>query len=225
MSYTLHYFGLPGRAEVARLLCHTAPKKIAWVDKRHDFASWNETKASLKPTFGQLPCLALPDGAGSLAQSSAIDRYLAVKTGAEPKDEFAWARSDETYAFMEDVFQTLAPSLRMADEAQKIEAREAACAGPLREKLEMLDAHLAKLGGAAWFSGLDFPSYADYSCWHWLCVLRSEWLEGVPGDVWAKYPAIVAFHARVTALPGVVSWLALSENQDSLRQKGAAPVA
>lgn len=224
MSYTLHYFALPGRAEVARLLCHNAPKKIEWVDKRHDFASWGEAKAALKPTFGQLPCLILPDGS-ALAQSSAIDRYLAVKTGAEPKDELAWARSDETYAFMEDVFQTLAPSFKIADEAEKIKAREAACAGPLAEKLALLDAHLAKLGDGAWYSGLDVPSYADYAVFNWLCVLRSEWLDGVPGDVWAKHAAIVAFHKRVATLPGIAAWLAKEENQDSMRQKGAAVVA
>jgi glutathione S-transferase len=108
-----------------------------------------------------------------VAQSSAIDRYLSVVTGAEPANELAWARSDEVYAFMEDVFQTLAPTFKIKDEAEKLKARKEACEGPLKEKLATLDAHLAKLGDGAWFSGLDRPSYADYSVWNWLCVLKS----------------------------------------------------
>lgn len=219
MPLTVHYFGLPGRAEVARLLCHTATKKVEWVDKRHEFATWGDLKA--KTPFGQLPVLELDDSS-FLAQSPAIDRYLAVKTGAEPKDELAWARSDEVYCFMEDVFQTLAPTFKIKDEAEKLKARQEACAGPLAEKLAILDKHLAKLGDSAWFSGLDRPSYADYSVWNWLCVLKSGWLDGVPADVWASHPAIVAFHKRVAALDGIKSWYAKPENQDEMRQKGAA---
>lgn len=223
MAVTLHYFALPGRAEVARLLCHTAPKKIEWTDKRHTFEGWQAAKSELKPPFGQLPALQLPDGS-LLAQSAAIDRYLAVQTGAEPKDALAWARSDEAYMFMEDVFQTLAPTFKIADEAEKIKAREAACAGPLKEKLSILDGHLAKLGGDKWFSGLDVPSYADYSVFNWLCVLRSGWLDGVPADVWAGLPAVVAFHKRVGELPAIKAWYALPDNQDDARQNGAKPV-
>ena len=166
------------------------------------------------------------EAAGSfLSQSSAIDRYLAVKTGAEPKDELAWARSDEAYAFLEDVWLTLAPTMRLKDDAEKLAARKAACEGPLKEKLDLLDAHLAKLGDTAWFSGLDRPSYADYSVWNWMCVLKCGWLEGVPEDIWANHKAIVAFHARVAALDGIKSWYALPENQDATRQKGASVAA
>jgi hypothetical protein len=43
--------------------------------------------------------------------------------------------------------------------------------------------------------------------------------------VWANHKAIAKFHARVGALPGVKSWLALDRNQDDMRQKGAEPVA
>lgn len=221
MPLTLHYFGLPGRAEVARLLLHTATKKVEWVDKRHDFAGWGEFKKSAPLPFGQLPALELEDGS-YLAQSSAIERYVAVLTGAEPKDELAWARSDETTAFLEDLFQTLAPTFKIKDEAEKLKARAEVCAGPLKEKLEMLDKHLAKLGDNAWFSGLDRPSYADYSVWNWMSILKSGWLDGVPSDVWASYPSIVAFHKRVAALDGVKSWYAKPENQDEMRQKGAA---
>lgn len=221
MPFTLHYFSLAGRAEVARLLLHTATKKVEWVDKRHEFADWQAVKPST--TFRQLPALQLEDGS-FLAQSSAIDRYLAVKTGAEPKDELAWARSDEVYAFLEDLWMTLAPTMRIKDEVEKLAARKAACEGPLREKLDLLDAHLAKLGNDAWFSGLDRPSYADFAIFNWMSVLKCGWLDGIPETIWAGHTNIVAFHARVAALDGVKSWYALPENQDENRQKGAAPV-
>lgn len=223
MPLTVHYFPLAGRAEVARLLCHTAAKKVDWVDKRHDFASWG-SELKQKTPFGQLPVLELADGS-FLAQSSAIDRYLAVETGAEPASALDWARSDEVYAYMEDVWQVMVPTMRIKDEDEKLKARQAAVA-PLKEKLAVLDKHVAKHAGGEgkWFSGLDRPSYADYSIFNWLCVLRSGWLDGVPADVWADLPALVAFHKKVLALPAVKAWYELPENQDDIRKKGAAPV-
>jgi glutathione S-transferase len=217
MSFKVLYFPLPGRAEVARLLCHTATKKIEWKDERLEFASWAEGPMKAKTSFGQLPCLELPDGT-FLAQSSAIDRFLAVKTGAEPKDELAWARSDEVYAYMEDVWQVLAPTMRIQDADEKLKARAAAVA-PLKEKLAILDKHVGKLADGAWFSGLDRPSYADYSVYNWLSTLCSGWLDGIPEDVIAGFPNLVAFRKRVLELPGVQSWYALPENQDDMRKK------
>jgi glutathione S-transferase len=217
---TLHYFNQPGRAEVARLLLHTATKPVEWVDKRYDHgASWAEFKQRLP--FKQLPVLELPDGA-LLAQSSAIFRYLACVTGAAPLNALAWARSDEIYALEEDVFQTFAHTMKMKGLDERVKARREVCAGPLKEKLEALEKHLRKLGDNAWFSGLDRPSYGDYSLFCWLSILKAGFLDGVPADIWSSsYPSIAAFHKRVGSLEGVKSWYTLDKNQDDWRQKGS----
>lgn len=218
---TLHYFALPGRGEVARLLLHTATKPVEWVDRRHEHegASWAELKPRLP--FKQVPVLELEDGS-FLAQSTAIARYLACVTGAAPPDALAWARSDEIAALEEDVYQLFKPTMAIKDVDEQVKARQEICAGPLKEKLELLEKHLAKLGDNAWFSGLDRPSYGDYSLFCWLSILKAEHLAGAPSDILSPYPSIVAFHKRVGSLEGVRSWYALAKNQDDWRQKGSA---
>jgi glutathione S-transferase len=55
--------------------------------------------------FGQAPAIEV-DGK-LLAQSAAIDRYLATRAGLVPGDAFAAAKADEAYAFCGDVMQPL----------------------------------------------------------------------------------------------------------------------
>ncbi|ORZ39241.1 hypothetical protein BCR44DRAFT_1270021 [Catenaria anguillulae PL171] len=74
--YTVHYFPIAGRAELARMILEIAGYPIDW-----------DAEKSTTP-FGQLPLLHFTDPATSqpvtLAQSHAIGRFLAARHGLVP---------------------------------------------------------------------------------------------------------------------------------------------
>lgn len=80
--------------------------KVEFNDKRMTFDEWRAAD-SLKAQmpFGQLPVLEV-DGK-FLAQSPAIDRYVAKLAGLMPDDPWVVAAADQAYCFMEDVMQTM----------------------------------------------------------------------------------------------------------------------
>ena len=82
MPYTVHYFGLYGRAEHMRMmLAHSGTE---WKNNSFGMEQWGE----LKPTMprGQVPALELEDGT-KLGQAVACLRYLSSKLGYTPADD------------------------------------------------------------------------------------------------------------------------------------------
>jgi hypothetical protein len=92
MGIKIIYFGLPGRAEVARLLLTVG--KVDFVDERIEREAWAEIKP--KVPFGQLP-VAEVDGK-YLAQSAAIDDNNVFLSGRNiPKVNITTADEVNTY--------------------------------------------------------------------------------------------------------------------------------
>ena len=73
-DYTLHYFGVRGKAELIRYCFVVAGQN--YVDKRYSFEEWPELKP--KMPLKQMPVLETPDGQLH-CQSLSIARYLAKK--------------------------------------------------------------------------------------------------------------------------------------------------
>lgn len=95
----LYYFPAPGRAECSRIMLGASG--TAFEDIRFKREEWVETYKAMSPT-GQSPFLELDDGK-VLAQSSAIDHYVASLTGFLPTDAWTLAKTDELLACLEDV--------------------------------------------------------------------------------------------------------------------------
>lgn len=210
---TLTYFGLPGRAEVARLLFTIG--KVEFVDNRVTFEEWRgEGSPKPKAPFGQVPMLEV-DGK-ALAQSPAIDRYIAHLAGLLPSDPWKVALADQAYAFMEDVMQTIYPTFKIQDADEKIKARQEIVKGALADKLTLLSKHIEGRPGK-YLTG-DTISHGDLAVFCSLSTLQSGWLDGVPSDLLASYPSLKAFRNAIASLPEVAAFYA--KQDDDIRVKG-----
>lgn len=170
----LIYFSLPGRAEVSRLIA--AIGKLEIEDTRLTFDAWKSPDNSVKAVtpFGQVPVLEV-DGK-FLAQSPAIDRYLASLAGLLPADPWRVALADQAYAFMEDVMQTIYPTFKIADADDKIKARQEIVAGALADKLALLT-KLVEGRPGTYLTG-DTITHGDLAVFCSLSTLQSGWLDG-----------------------------------------------
>lgn len=95
----LYYFGMPGRAEAARIMLST--KDRAFSDVEFTGEEWGAKYKAMSPN-GMAPFLELDDGT-LLTQTSAINRYVARLTSYYPDDILAGARTDELVMNMDDV--------------------------------------------------------------------------------------------------------------------------
>ncbi|KAI8467457.1 MAG: hypothetical protein J3K34DRAFT_430391 [Monoraphidium minutum] len=208
-SYKLYYFALPGRGEVARLCC--ALGKLELEDMRFSFEEWQKHKPSMP--LGQVPVLEV-DGK-MLAQSAAIDRYLAAEAGLVPKDPWHAALSDQAYAFCNDLLQPLYDTFKIKDLDEKLKAREVAIAGPMKDKLA-LAAKLVEAAGDGFVGGPEL-SHGDLNLYTTLSVLVSGWMDGVPKTLLDDYPALKAYRNKVASDPRVKAYYEKADNQDDIR--------
>lgn len=210
MPVKLYYFALPGRAEVTRLCLHFGGTEFE--DMRFGFDEWPQHKA--KMPFGQCPALEV-DGK-MLAQSSAMDRYLAGQAGLVPADAWQAALADQAYHFCHDLMQPLYDTFKIKDADEKIKAREAVVAGPLKDKL----AYATKLvegAGGGFLAGPEV-SYGDLHLFSTLSTMISGWMDGVPRTLLDDWPALKAYRNKVASHPKVKSYYEKPENQDDVRK-------
>ncbi|KAG2435919.1 hypothetical protein HXX76_007114 [Chlamydomonas incerta] len=201
MAPKLLYFAFAGRAEVARLCFNIG--NIEFEDVHIDGASWPEEKAKLP--FGQVPVLQLDDGR-MLAQSGAIDRYVAKLAGLYPEDPLQAAFADQAVFVLQDIWEAiLTPSWTLPAE-EKIKARQEALAGKGGDKLKQLDKLVEPVQhSGGWLAG-DKLSFADLEVFVMITNLISGMFDGIPKDLLDAYPAIKAFRNRVALLPAVKAY-------------------
>ncbi|GLC41833.1 hypothetical protein PLESTB_001693600 [Pleodorina starrii] len=193
----LHYFEMPGRAEVARL-CLTIGN-VPHEEVLYEFKTWPEHKA--KMPFGQIPVLELPDGK-MLAQSGAIDRYTAKLAGLYPEDPLQAALADQAVFHLADTWDLYAPTFRMSPE-EKVTARQELLAGKVGEKLQQLAKLLESSG--EYVAG-DKLSYGDIAIFAGLSNLVSGFLDGVPTNMMDQYPVLKAFRNKIASLPAIKAY-------------------
>ncbi|KXZ46904.1 hypothetical protein GPECTOR_39g398 [Gonium pectorale] len=194
MSLKLYYFALPGRGEVARLALNLG--KVDFEEVIVDQTTWPQ----LKPTtpFGQVPILELPDGK-KLAQSGAIDRYVAKLAGLYPEDPLQAALADQAAFHMADLWDLFSPTFRLqADE--KIKARQEILATKGKEKLQQLAKLVETPSG---FVAGDKLSYGDLIVYVYLCNLTCGFLDGVPSNLLDEYPVLKEYRNKIASLPGI----------------------
>ena len=190
------YFNVCAKAEHSKYML--AYKKVNFdciTPNDHFRMPWAEVKANGLVPFGQLPLLL--DGDLSLAQTGAIDRYVAQKLGLYPNDDTEAAKVDEIYqAFCE--LDTINPIVNVYRDEQFAQKKEEfwAMAPPKLLRLAKM------LGDAQFFCARTEPSMCDFMGLHILQnILRveSSWLDA--------QPTLLAYVARCQDLPNLKEYL------------------
>lgn len=192
MSYTLHYFNYPGRAERARLLFRIGG--VEFTDAIIERAQWPSIKPHMP--FGQLPVLDV-DGK-LLAESGAIDRYVAKLVNLYPDDPWEAALADQAYEFGSEL-SALFNEVKGLTPDERRSKCIAIVAGPLQEKLMALSKLLA---GKDYIAGGTL-NFGDVALFIALSALKSGILDGVPKDILEAHPSVKDYRNRIANHPVV----------------------
>ncbi|GBF92103.1 hypothetical protein Rsub_04450 [Raphidocelis subcapitata] len=208
MTFTIYYFPIRGRAEVAKLVCAYA--KEPWKLVEH---SYEEQKNDLDTwPFGQSPRAVDEDSGANIVQSNAIIRHLARKHKLYGANEEEMTKVDILLDAVEDLRMKYVPLIyvgklepKAKEEYWKTHGDKAGINGRNGgAHFEYLERLLKKAGGT-WFVG-PAPTAADLAVYDIIHLHLRDQL--FPEEMKAQYPGLVAHHDRVEALPGVKEYLA-----------------
>lgn len=206
---TLSYFASRGRAEVIRLVLAEAGVDY----QEHPVGRGTPPKdgratdlGALKGT-GELPFDAVPvweePGGFKLAQSAAIANHIARAHGLRGKGPVEEARVDEALGAVEDVRNELR-KLATAAAEQRAAVRAELLEKTLPRWFGFLDRYLRGNQGGAGFVAGSGMTVADLALWYLLELARDNGF----GAAIDKYPALVAYAARIAARPRIAAYLA-----------------
>uniref|UniRef100_A0A158R4S3 Glutathione S-transferase 1 n=1 Tax=Syphacia muris TaxID=451379 RepID=A0A158R4S3_9BILA len=193
--WKLTYFNSRGRAETIRLLF--AQADVPYEDIRIDRTQWSALKE--KTPFGQLPILEV-DGK-VLAQSRAIEKYLAKTFGLNGKTDWESAKIDELIQSMEDLHNKLSPWFTEQDGVKKVEIFTRLFEEEITPFLKRCEQFLIK-NGTGYFVG-DQLTLADLALYDILSYFDEKLM---PGHL-HKYPKLAEFIEQVGNLPNIKAWV------------------
>uniref|UniRef100_A0A1I8A1M6 glutathione transferase n=1 Tax=Steinernema glaseri TaxID=37863 RepID=A0A1I8A1M6_9BILA len=194
-QYKLTYFNAMGRAEPTRMLF--AYSGVDYKDERIEKEQWPAMKS--KFPFGQLPVLEV-DGK-TLAQSHAIEKFLARTFGMAGGDDWEAAKIDELVFGVEDLVQKTTAWFKEEDEKKKIEIFRTLVETEIDPFLGRYQ-NILKENGTGFFIG-DKMTLADISVF---CLLHYFSCKLLPGHL-EKYPELKAFVASVASNPKIKEWI------------------
>lgn len=196
----LHYFNARGRAEVTRLML--AEASIKYSDNRHEFKHFQENLKA-KASFGQMPYMLVgPAGKEKMiAQSQAINRYVAKLTGLYGKTHEDMARIDMYCEHVEDIVRAWGAAWYEKDAAQK----EAKVAKFLTEQmptmLAFVEKHLAAAPKGQQYVAGAF-SMADVMLFDIVTKFQAR-----RAEVTNATPLVAQLVTRVASRPNIAAWL------------------
>ena len=196
----LMYFDAPvSRGEECRLALHIAG--VDFEDVRIKGGDW----PALKPTtpFGALPVFELP-GHPPLGQSNAILVLIGRRYGLHPEDDFEAARHEAVMQAVEELRAAMAPSLRMTDDSEKKQAREALVAS----FLPTWGANVEKqIGEGPFFAGskLHVVDLKLHMAVRWFNGGRVDY---IPSTIFSPFAKLTRVHDAVRDDARVRAWYA-----------------
>merc|ERR1711936_1099231 len=199
-NISIIYFHVRAWAECARMIL--AYGSIPYTDtdcQKYFGMSFAEAKKCGKLPFGQLPLLSI-DGKTLLAQSGAIDRYLAslvLTPGFLPSDPVKRAECDMIYETVEDIIRIM-PIVNVWTGDKWKQEKEEYFSKTLPGKLPSL---VGLLGNKRYFCG-NLVTYADFALYTIMDLIRL-----VEPNVIKKYSILVQWMSRIESLPGVKDYL------------------
>ena len=192
----LSYFGLRGLGEVTRLLF--AEGKVAYEDHRVEGKDWPALKPSAP--FGQMPLLTV--GGVTIAQSNAIERYVAKLTKLYGADDLQKAQIDMVVEGVNEARANVF-GVQFNKNADERKAKyEAYFKDQFARWAQQLTALLkANGGGNGYFVGSDV-TYADIHFYRFFEHIRS-----LNPEAFKAYPELSALIDRVAARPNIAAWI------------------
>jgi len=193
-NYKLIYFNSKGKAEVARILF--AYSETPYEDIRLTKEEFAPKKSTFP--FGQIPVLEV-DG-NVLAQSQAINRFLAKTFHLTGKDEWESAKCDMLIDGLTDVKQHVRPWHREKDESKKKELWTALENEQIKPFLVKYEKFLIENGGE-YFVGNKL-TWADLV----LSDTFSDWNEKFP-NLFTTHKKLVEFTQKIQNIPQIQHWI------------------
>ena len=196
----LIYFDTPtSRGEECRLALQIAG--VDFEDVRINRKDWPD----LKPTtpFGSAPVLEMP-GRPALAQTNAILAFIGREHRLHPTDSFEAARHEAMMGFVEDLRAKVAPTIRIADEAEKKKAREELVASYLPNWGDKAE---KQIGEGPFFAGskIHVVDVKIYMAVNWFIGGKVDY---IPATIFAGYPKLNRVHQAVRDHERVKAWYA-----------------
>jgi len=197
--YRLTYFNGRARAELIRLIFHTAGEE--YEDNRIDTASWQQLKPNTP--FGALPILEF-DGL-VLAQSLAIARFLAREFGLAGKSRYDEAVVDSVVDTANDILGDIIKIIFNEDDKLKKENTKKFTESIFPFTLNSLENMFQKHGqGSGYIVGPDL-TYADLAIFNALDQAVQAGV--VKWDYFDRYKNIGKLLARLEDTPRLASYL------------------
>ena len=196
----LTYFDSPtSRGEECRLALHVAG--VDFEDVRIQRSDW----PTLKPTtpFGSVPVLEIP-GRPPLAQSNAILVFIGREHGLHPTDTFEAARHESVMSHVEDLRGTVAPTIRIADEAEKKKVREGLVATYLPTWADRAE---KQIGDGPFFAGskINVVDIKLYMATRWFAGGKVDY---IPATIFSPFPKLQRLHDAVSNDERIKAWYA-----------------
>lgn len=215
-EYRLVYFNGRGLAEGVRLLFTIG--KVPFVDERYSFVrnadgsvirpEWeaNKSNRDLFP-FAKIPVLVLADGT-SIAQSKAIERFVAKKVGLMGANDVEYALIDAIIEQMNDIRKAYNDARWKQDEGIALRNFVTKDLLPFLELFELW-LERRKSQSTPYFVG-ESVTYADISLYYliWLLENGSDDEKRGVAEALKKTPKIVALKEAVAAIPQLQEYVA-----------------
>lgn len=196
----LTYFDLAAsRGEECRIALHLAG--VDFEDVRIKSADWHAMRDATP--FGSLPILEIP-GKPPLAQSNAILVLIGRQHRLHPADNFEAARHEALMCAVEDLRQSIGPTMRITDPEQKRKSREALAANELKTWGAQME---RQVGNGPFVGGAELQ-VVDLKLYMVVRWLTSGTLDHIPTTVLDHCPNLLRIYRAVGEHPGVKSWLA-----------------
>ena len=199
MMLRLIYFPVPGRAEACRVAL--AFSDLEWEDVEVTGVRFEIMKNDGELPWDMLPILQTPKG--TIAESSAILRFVGHDVGLVPRDRFQSAKVDEFIDGMGPLATALNTTFGISDDEERIRLRkELFSNGAGAKNLALLERKISQ-SKTGWAADTDDMSIADLKLFTELFALFSGNYDGIEASVICDYPQLLKYHEKVANEPRI----------------------
>ncbi len=196
----LVYFPVPGRAEASRVALSLSG--IEWEDVEVNGDTFTSMKENGELPWKMLPVLQTPNG--TIAESSAILRFVGKLSGLIPSDNYQAAKADEFMDGMGPLARVLDKTFELSNLEEKITLRQKlfATGGKGAENVQLLDDKIGE-SNTGWAAGTDEMSIADLKLFTELFALFSGNYDGIEASMISGYANLMSYHNKVANEPRI----------------------